>query len=450
MDTTLPSPAAAEVSQRRLQIMEEILKELMSVKTNDHRRDQLADASNEDLLTELLSRFLNERVAGRAAESPGDAASDQQLKDAVAAAVLKEKNSAAKSKRKKRRKQKQDGGLMSIMMVACGSIMMLIFSLSLIHQIGGSGQGGAPPAMRPSASRSLRDKKHQSNNVESVPASPEVIIISPLPASIVAPPPIFSPAAASNHHTPMKFNKLRSEICLDTPNWEDKDGDGCDSYKKLDRICSFADGWAGDMGPATEHCCLCGGGSISLPPTNSPTISDSPTKSATPSTSPTITISPSISSSPTEFCLDTPNWTDKGGQGCDHYKKWDRRCSRADFWAGVMGPATEHCCVCGGGSVSLPPTNSPNPSSSPTTSVNPSTFPSSSPSILPSTSSSPTEFCVDTPNWKSRYGSGCDEYEEYDRCGEADDWAGDMGTATEHCCVCQGGIRSVSQIYSLV
>ncbi len=351
--TTATLPSADEMAeQRRLQTTQEMLKQVMSVKNNDNLL--LAAASKEDLMKGLLFHFLNEGEAGQEVESSdeADAASDdQQLKDAAA----KEEESAANNNKKKPRKQKKYGGFnISPTMVAFGSIMILIFSFSLIHQIGGSGEGGASLSLPPPASRFHRKTKDQSNNDHA--ASPE-IIMSPLPASIVAPPPIFSPAVASNQG--MKFNKLRSSVwtCYDTPNWEDVDGLGCDSYELYD-WCFFADDFAGDMGSATEHCCICEGGTASLPLTNSPTISNSPTKSATPSSSfkpsisPTKSANPSTSSHPThqQPCFNnTPDWEDKDGFGCDHYEATEEPgCPNTDDYEGKMGPATKHCCYCVG------------------------------------------------------------------------------------------------------
>ena len=118
------------------------------------------------------------------------------------------------------------------------------------------------------------------------------------------------------------------------------------------------------MGSATDNCCVCEGGSSTLPPTNSPKPSISPTKSDTPSSSPSISPSnpptvsanpssspsisalPTISANQTQTCIDTPNWKDKYGYGCDFYEEDEYRCS-PDSFAGDMGPATDNCCICG-------------------------------------------------------------------------------------------------------
>ena len=49
--------------------------------------------------------------------------------------------------------------------------------------------------------------------------------------------------------------------------------------------------------------------------------------------------------------MDTPNWMDRGGDGCDYYEvNVDPGCPSTNSRAGdVMGPATENCCHCHGG-----------------------------------------------------------------------------------------------------
>ena len=69
-------------------------------------------------------------------------------------------------------------------------------------------------------------------------------------------------------------------------------------------------------------------------------------------------------------------------------------------------------------------------------------------SPTPTLSSSPTKSCLDTPNWKGKWGYECDMFERWDHepgCPTLGDWyVGYMGKATEHCCHCGGGIRTVS------
>lgn len=147
------------------------------------------------------------------------------------------------------------------MMVAFGSITTLISPLSLIHHCDASGEGEAPPALAPAASRSLRQKRHRTrtdiDNAES--ALPE--IISPLLA--VVPPPIFSPVAVTASNRRMQSDESTSSTCLDNLNWRDKDSKGCRDYKVYNNCNNVtAEDLAGDMGPATEHCCDCGGKGI--------------------------------------------------------------------------------------------------------------------------------------------------------------------------------------------
>eukprot|EP00984_Skeletonema_dohrnii_P010749 scaffold4227_cov78-Skeletonema_dohrnii-CCMP3373.AAC.1 len=386
-DATITSDTAA---MERRNLLEQLMaiRSLMPKENDDDSRDvikdlakkgmtlkkeQLTALSTEFLLTVLLDVMLLRLLD----EGPAGSSDRQQVVDDAAAAKKKRK-AAAKKKRYKRNKaaakqqQKETklmswlgGGIISvIMMVAFSFISTPIVTLSLFQPSDGSGEGKAPPALPPSASKSLRQEDIKSKNEAST--SPADIIISPS-AAIVPPPVFFAPIAVSNRR--VKSDEMRASTCFDTPNWKDKLGYGCDIYEEHDG-CRYADKYEGDMGSVTNNCCICGGGSHSLPPTNSPTISNSPTKSAAPS-------------------------------------------------------------------------SSSKPSSSPTKSATPSSFPSSKPSSFPSISSSPTQVCFDTPNWKDRLGAGCDRYRDHDEvdgiCPSADDRAGDMGRATQHCCICDGG-----------
>ena len=450
------------------EIIKDILMESMSLNNNDHH--QLDAISTDHLLKALLLRLLDEREERQTvvtsseilATTSANISNAAKKKKRAAAAAAKKKRykrnkAAAKHKKTKIMLSWLGGGIISvIMMIAFSSIETLISD--------GSGDGEAPPALPPSASRSLRQRGHRSN-IDNAASTTSPDIISPLPAAV---PPIFSPAAVGH-----LMNEELSSTCLDTPNWKDKFGEGCDFYYVKDEPgCPDTDEYAGEMGPATLNCCHCGGGSQTLPPTNSPKPTISPTEpcfdtpnwvdsggddcyyyvyedpdacsiaddyagdmgSATdnccycgggsrtvpPTNSPTASSSPSISSHPTQTCLDTPNWKDRINQGCDIYEKFGAPgCPRADNLAGDMGPATLHCCHCGGGSHTFPPTNSP------------------------TISLSPTKFCLDTPNWTDMYGAGCDYYEETDECSIADADAGEMGPATLHCCYCGGGSHTL-------
>eukprot|EP00985_Skeletonema_marinoi_P004626 scaffold2009_cov156-Skeletonema_marinoi.AAC.5 len=227
--------------------------------------DQMAAVSTELLLTVMSDMMLLRLLdglgleEGRAVSSDASSSDEQQLMDFDAAAKKKKRKAAAKKKRYKRNKAAAKhkktklvswlgGGIISvIMMVAFSFITTPIVTLSLFQPSDGSGEGKAPPALPPSASKSLRQEDLKPDNEAST--SPD-IIISPLAA--VVPPPVFAPTAVSNRR--MKFDAMRASTCFDTPNWESKSGNGCD-------LCHLADSYAGHMGPSTKHCCICGGGS---------------------------------------------------------------------------------------------------------------------------------------------------------------------------------------------
>jgi hypothetical protein len=70
-------------------------------------------------------------------------------------------------------------------------------------------------------------------------------------------------------------------------------------------------------------------------------------KTASPTETPTA--SPSVSQVPT-VCVDTPNWVDKDGDGCDWYEENDLPgCpNNGSSWEGNMGTADDNCCYCFG------------------------------------------------------------------------------------------------------
>eukprot|EP00984_Skeletonema_dohrnii_P021326 scaffold10629_cov77-Skeletonema_dohrnii-CCMP3373.AAC.3 len=390
--------------------------------------DQMAAVSTELLLTVMSDMILLRLLdglgleEGRAVSSDASSSDEQQLMNDDAAAA-KKKKAAAKKKRaaaamKKRYKRNKaaakqqhektklmswlGGGIISvIMMVAFSFITTPIVTLSLFQPSDGSGEGKAPPALSPSASKSLRQEDLKPNDEAST--SPD--IISPLAA--VVPPPVFAPTAVSNLR--MKSDDMRASTCLDTPNWEDINGWGCDYYEEWD-LCPRADEIEGGIGPATTNCCICGGGSHSLPPTNSPRPSNSPTKSANPSTAP---------STAPSMCTDTEGWHDFSGYDCVLYEVVDvPGCPQyGDLYEKEnprKGLANDNCCYCKNAIVSTP---------------SPTKFPSSS-----STSAA----CIDTPGWKDMRGYGCDWYEYTDPgCPDTDWMAGDMGPASNHCCYCK-------------
>jgi len=427
--------AAATATARNRNVVEGRVKEGVRV-----INDQMAAVSTELLLTVMSDMMLLRLLDGLGLEEGGavpssDASSDQQLMlmDAAATAATAEKEkkkraaAAAKKKRYKRNKAAAKhknkktnlnlmpwlgGGIISlIMMVAFSSMTTVVFPLSLIHQSDGSGEGQASPALPPSASKkTLPQKDHRSNDAAST--SPD--IISPLPAAVL--PPVFSPTAASVSASDRRMQAGADSdntanpttVCLDTPNWKNAVDDGCDWYEDEDEPGCPEYGWQyefeGEMGLAALNCCYCGGGSHTLPPTISPN-----------------------SAIPTKFCVDTPFTFD--GNGCDWYEKNEEPgCPDTKKNLGDMASPVLHCCYCGGGSHTLPPTISPKPSSSPTSSAN------------------PTKFCLDTPNWKDDEGDGCDWWEDNDEpgCPEYGWITGDMGYAKNNCCYCGGGSHTLS------
>eukprot|EP00984_Skeletonema_dohrnii_P027847 scaffold17539_cov76-Skeletonema_dohrnii-CCMP3373.AAC.2 len=229
--------------------------------------DQMAAVSTELLLTVMsdmnmmLLRLLDGLglEEGRAVPS-SDVASDQQLMlmDATDAAKKKRAAAATKKKDKKKRykrnkaaaKQKNKnkttnlmswmgGGLISLItMVVFGSIMTFVVPLALIHQTDGSGEGNAPPALPPSASRSLRQKEIQSNNDNAASVSPDINLL----LAAVVPPPVFSPSAVSVSNRRMRSDEdttIERNALIDiydsakgaewtyTTNWLDENANYC-------------------------------------------------------------------------------------------------------------------------------------------------------------------------------------------------------------------------------
>jgi hypothetical protein len=247
-------------------------------------------------------------------------ASDHQLMETAAAAKKNEKAAAAKKKKKRNKRNKAAakhkgtknrswvvGGIISllIMAVTFGSIS----TLSHIPQSHGSSEGNkAPPTLPPSSSTSLRQRDLQSGNNNMAPMSPASV--SPFAALVQAP--IFSPAVASN--PPMNSVDERALLtCLDTSNWKDVNGARCTWYEKYDHRCpEYGSLYGGSMGPATEHCCYCGGGT----------------------------------------CTDTPGWYDWSGYDCSWYKvRDDPGCPQygsqtASAYSTAQRSANDNCCYC--------------------------------------------------------------------------------------------------------
>ena len=244
-------------------------------------------------------------------------------------AATKKKRAAAKAAKKKRHKRNKaaakpkktrlvswlGGGIIPLIMVAAfGSITTLI-AFSLIRQSDGSSEGEDLPTLPPSASTSLGQRDIQS-------------IISPLPvpAVLAVKSPIFSPSDSEVSNPSMKSDDRAVSTCLDTPNWKDKDGYGCDHYEDMyESGCSGTDKWAGNMGLAINHCCFCGGGRHTLHTTTS------------------------SSSICTE---DTEGWFDQRGYDCVWYEVVDGPgCPNyghqtAHNNSTVKGSAINHCCFC--------------------------------------------------------------------------------------------------------
>jgi hypothetical protein len=264
--TTL-SPTGVTNRRRRLleSDIKEIAKEGMALNNN-----QFATVSTELLLTVLLLRLIDERDEGRAMTVTS--LSNEHLVDssaAAAAAAAKKKRAAAAAAKKIRHKRKKAASkhkkIKRMVWPGSGfiSLIMTIFAFgsittSFIHQSDGSGEAknNSPAALPPSASRSryLRHKTDHSSNYDIVASTMSPVVV---PTQILAAP---TPTTGIRR---MTSDKLRASTCLDTPHWRDVYGYGCDDYEE-EYCLSVADLYEGDMGPATKHCCKCGGGSTTV------------------------------------------------------------------------------------------------------------------------------------------------------------------------------------------
>ena len=160
-----------------------------------------------------------------------------------------------------------------------------------------------------------------------------------------------TPAPWSSNSTP----RPTQAGCTDTPDWVDRDGRGCDRYEISPWLCNFSS-FQGSMGPASKHCCTCGGGSTYVPPTPMPSRAPTTPRPTQPSA-----------------CIDTPGFVDSSGWGCNKYQQYDFACGSADLFMGDMGSATEHCCACGGGNVPSNPSKAPAILNTPTVAQTPPT-----------------------------------------------------------------------------
>eukprot|EP00956_Cyclotella_meneghiniana_P014863 scaffold22454_cov58-Cyclotella_meneghiniana.AAC.5 len=322
--------------------------------------------------------------------------------------------------------------------------------LLLIHHSDGSVEANLrnPPLRRVAPVSPLRERGLQNDTASLI--SPEVQ--SPLFPSPDSNTPISPP----------------NSTCIDTPDWKDLYGNGCDWYGELDERCTeFSNWYEGTMGAASDNCCHCG----RVGQVNDISMNFTLANSSAPSPS-SITISDDISddllsldTSPS-ICYDTYNWTDSFGDGCDWYESNDDPgCPEYGDWSSANyteEAANDNCCYCGGGS------ENPNPTVSPTISGAPSSSsPTVSPTIseAPSSSSAPTT-CKDTPGWYDYWGWDCSWYEVMDDPGcpkygdgnhldyddddfdyyvddnsvDDDDYDVEMGVANDNCCHCKNAI----------
>eukprot|EP00985_Skeletonema_marinoi_P001044 scaffold430_cov73-Skeletonema_marinoi.AAC.8 len=373
--------------------MNEMMKECMPImRRGQSVFSQERLVATQWLLNAQLLRLMNEREEKRSAmASLGASDQQQQLMYDAAAAKMKERAAAAAAKKKRYKRNKAAAKhkkttlmLMSwrggriipmILMVAFSSYayVTLVVPLSLIQQIDGSGEGEAPPALPPSASRSLRQKDLISDNVNAESALANIIST---PYAAVVPPPIFSPTFVGNQR--MKSDE-RASMCIDTPNWKDVDGYECGEYEDTeDPGCPGTDVHAGDMGPASQNCCYCGKGPcIDTPNWNdgvhgcawyeendSPgcpkygelfgeKVMGLPKYHCCYCQRDVVALVTLPTKAPyAASCVDTPGWTERiHGDGCDWYTNNEEEgCPRDGNLVGEMGSAIENCCQCGGGS----------------------------------------------------------------------------------------------------
>ena len=241
------------------------------------------------LLDALLTRCRYEDGEQVMSCPPSALSSDHHLMDNAAAAAaattsseIKRKHKVAAKKKRNRRnkaiaKHKKKTKLMSwrrgagiipqmIMMATFSSIttLFVISSFSIVYQSHGSGEGRAPPVLSPTSSKSLRHglNEHElESNARSVVASTSLV-----PSTLSSPSTAVNATEISNSIIP---DEEGFSFCFDTPNWEDRRGNGCARYYTKDVstsyryiTCSEHGYWyEGSMGTAVDNCCVCGGGS---------------------------------------------------------------------------------------------------------------------------------------------------------------------------------------------
>ncbi|KAK1733943.1 leucine-rich repeat domain-containing protein [Skeletonema marinoi] len=214
-------------------------------------------AVNEQLLAAQL-RLLETNGNNNSAAPMADqlmVAADTTARDS---SVAKKNKKAAKKKRNKRnraaaKKQRSkdvpwlNGGINThLLMVIIGSFMTLLI-MSLIPQSDGS-KGASPPSFPPTAF--LRHRRVISEGINADTDS----LITMEKSSIFSTSSSSSPLPASS--------ALSSSIntCVDTPNWNDADGNGCNYYEENeDRRCPSGGSVVhdGGMGVARDNCCYC-------------------------------------------------------------------------------------------------------------------------------------------------------------------------------------------------
>jgi len=179
--------------------------------------------------------------------------------------VAKKNKKAAKKKRNKRnraaaKKQKSEdvpwlnGEINAhLLMVIIGSFMTLLI-MSLIPQSDGS-KGASPPSFPPTAFL-----RHQSRRVsEGINADTDSLITMEKLS-------IFSTSSSSSPLPPSSSLSSSINTCVDTPNWKDADGNGCNYYEENeDRRCPSGGSVVhdGGMGVARDNCCYCKDSSVS-------------------------------------------------------------------------------------------------------------------------------------------------------------------------------------------
>ena len=122
-------------------------------------------------------------------------------------------------------------------------------------------------------------------------------------------------------------------------------------------------------------------------------------------------------------CINTPDWVDSYGDGCEWYETNDEPgcpsygSDNDGGWDGGMGLPKDNCCHC-------------------------------QVAVTPYSIDDASDLgCSDTPEWVDSYGDGCEWYEANDEPGcpaEGSNWDGDMGLPKNNCCHCQVAVTPYS------